>query len=70
MNEDMFEEGLTDEQMEDFYNIICNVTDMLVQFADKNNIDRDDFAQYFAEIFMDICDTSTFKFFGNGVAEA
>lgn len=56
--------GLTDAEFADFNNIVQKVIKMLIRCADKHNIDRDSFLQYFADVFGAMVEISTFKSFG------
>ena len=56
--------GLTDKEFDDFNGIVGNVIDMLIECADKHNIDRDSFLKYFATMFSAMCEISTFENYG------
>lgn len=56
------EEGkpLTDEEFEEFRRIFTDTIVTLADFADKHNIDRNDFIRYFAAMFKTTADISSF----------
>jgi hypothetical protein len=56
--------GLTDKEFDEFNDIVGDTIDRLLECADKNNIDRDSFVQYFATMFMAMSQVSTFKEYG------
>lgn len=55
---------LTESELDDFNEIVCETIDRLVKCADKHNIDRNSFLKYFADIFGAMCEISTFENYG------
>ena len=56
--------GLTDAEFDDFNEIVGETISKLVECADKHNIDRDSFVQYFATMFKAMAEISTFERYG------
>ena len=55
---------LSDKEFDEFNGIVGDTIDRLLKCADRNNIDRDSFVQYFATIFATMAQVSTFKEYG------
>lgn len=61
--------NLTDEEFEDFNEIVTETLNTLIDCADKHNIDRDSFIKYFCAIFGTMAEVSTFENYKKGGAE-
>lgn len=48
------------KEFKDFNEIVKNTLNLLIDCADKHNIDRDSFIKYFSAIFGTMADVSTF----------
>ena len=53
--------GLTEEEFDDFNDIVGDTISALLKCADKHNIDRNSFMRYFASIFSTMCEISDFE---------
>ena len=51
---------LNDKEFKDFNEIVQNTLNLLIDCADKHNIDRDSFVKYFSAIFGTMAEVSTF----------
>ena len=56
--------GLTEDEFNDFNEIVGETISSLVTCADKHNIDRDSFVKYFATMFSVMAEISTFQQYG------
>lgn len=60
----MTSSGLTDKEFDIFNDIVGDVIESLIIFADNNNIDRDSLMKYFATMFSAMCEVATFENYG------
>lgn len=60
----LLHDDLTDEELKDVAEIADMAVGALVKCADKHNIDRDSFVEYFAEMLLVMCEVATFRNFG------
>jgi hypothetical protein len=58
--------NLTDEEFEDFNEIVKETLNTLIDCADKHNIDRDSFIRYFCALFGTMAEVSTFENYKKG----
>ena len=65
----MKQDGLTDKEFKDFNKIVQETLNALIDCADKHNIDRNSFLQYFCAIFGTMVEVSTFEHYKKGGAE-
>lgn len=61
--------NLTDEEFEDFNEIVKETLNALISCADKHNIDRDSFIKYFCAMFGTMAEVCTFANYKEGGAE-
>ena len=52
--------GLNDKELKDFNEIVQNTLNLLVDCADKHNIDRNSFVKYFSTTFGAMAEICTF----------
>ena len=52
---------MNEEERNWVYEYIISVSGSLVRFADEHNIDRDDFIDYFAQMFTALSELATFS---------
>ena len=64
--EELTQEGLTEEQFDDYSKIIFELIGKLVDCADKHNLDRNDFMKYASTLFKEMVSISTFERWGSG----
>ena len=62
----MRENKLTDEEFEEFNEIVKNVLNALIDCADRHNIDRDSLIKYFCGVFGAMAEISTFARYMRG----
>lgn len=58
--------GLNKSEVDDLNEIVKNTINSLVDCADKHNIDRDSFIQYFSFLFGTMIEVSTFEHYKKG----
>ena len=58
------ENELTNEEIEWINSKVHELTNSLIIYADKQNIDRDSFLTYFSALFKLMCEIATFKYYG------
>lgn len=64
MNKEKEPSELTKEEFEDFNKIVMKTLNDLIDCADKHNIDRNSFVQYFCAMFGIMAEVSTFEHYG------